>query len=113
MSASSAAGIPTPDGVHRRRNPLTGEWILVSAGRDKRPWQGQIEPPRRVELPSYDPDCYLCPGNERAGGQGIPTTTRRSCSPTTSLHSDLIHPPPRSWSTIRCSTLGRSAGRAV
>lgn len=72
MSASSGAGIPTPDGVHRRRNPLTGEWILVSAGRDKRPWQGQVEPARRVELPSYDPDCYLCPGNERAGGQVNP-----------------------------------------
>lgn len=35
----------------------------------KRPWQGQVEPPQSAELPQYDPKCYLCPGNERAGGQ--------------------------------------------
>ncbi|MHB0858972.1 MAG: UDP-glucose--hexose-1-phosphate uridylyltransferase [Anaerolineae bacterium] len=53
---------------HRRLNPLTREWILVSPHRTKRPWLGQVEktPPER--RPTYDPHCYLCPGNERAGG---------------------------------------------
>lgn len=52
---------------HRRLNPLTGEWIVVSPHRTKRPWQGQVDAPSRPDLKSYDPDCYLCPGNKRAG----------------------------------------------
>jgi UDPglucose--hexose-1-phosphate uridylyltransferase len=57
---------------HRRRNPLTGEWILVSPQRATRPWLGQLERPQNTELPSYDPTCYLCPGNPRAGGARNP-----------------------------------------
>ncbi len=53
---------------HRRRNPLTGEWVLVSPHRTQRPWLGQIETPPPETRPAYDPDCYLCPGNGRAGG---------------------------------------------
>ena len=53
---------------HRRFNPLRKEWVLVSPHRAERPWQGQVEPPPAEELPRYDPDCYLCPGNVRAGG---------------------------------------------
>ncbi|KAF7796787.1 hypothetical protein EIP86_007971 [Pleurotus ostreatoroseus] len=53
---------------HRRHNPLTGEYVLVSPHRTKRPWQGQTEAPQVTNLPKYDPKCYLCPGNERAGG---------------------------------------------
>lgn len=53
---------------HRRYNPLTREWLLVSPHRAKRPWQGQVEKSPAAYLPPYDPTCYLCPGNERAGG---------------------------------------------
>ncbi|EPQ58125.1 galactose-1-phosphate uridylyltransferase [Gloeophyllum trabeum ATCC 11539] len=57
---------------HRRYNPLTGEHILVSPHRTKRPWLGQVEPPSSPNLPQYDPQCYLCPGNSRSGGQKNP-----------------------------------------
>jgi UDPglucose--hexose-1-phosphate uridylyltransferase len=53
---------------HRRYNALTGDWILVSPHRTKRPWQGQVERLPREDRPRHDPVCYLCPGNERAGG---------------------------------------------
>jgi UDPglucose--hexose-1-phosphate uridylyltransferase len=57
---------------HRRYNPLIDEWVLVSAGRDRRPWLGAEEP----ELPraglTFDPECYLCPGNVRANGNVNP-----------------------------------------
>ena len=57
---------------HRRKNILTGEWVLVSPHRTKRPWQGKKDKPQQVELLDYDPNCYLCPGNERAGGAKNP-----------------------------------------
>lgn len=52
---------------HRRRNLLTGEWVLVSPQRMGRPWQGEATPPVRDDAPAYDPTCYLCPGNKRVG----------------------------------------------
>jgi UDPglucose--hexose-1-phosphate uridylyltransferase len=53
---------------HRRFNPLTRAWVLVSPHRTKRPWLGKVEKPAATNVPAYDPGCYLCPGNERAGG---------------------------------------------
>ena len=53
---------------HRRFNILTGEWILVSPHRTKRPWQGKTEKTSLETKPKYDPKCYLCPTNERMGG---------------------------------------------
>ena len=53
---------------HRRKNLLTGEWVLVSPHRTQRPWQGQVDAPEADAGPAYDPGCYLCPGNARAGG---------------------------------------------
>lgn len=57
------------DRPHRRLNILTGEWVLVSPQRAKRPWLGQKEKIAEPDLPHYDPDCYLCPGNSRVGGK--------------------------------------------
>jgi UDPglucose--hexose-1-phosphate uridylyltransferase len=57
---------------HRRLNRLTGEWVLVSPHRTARPWQGQVEEVAAAQRPAYDPDCYLCPGNGRAGGARTP-----------------------------------------
>jgi UDPglucose--hexose-1-phosphate uridylyltransferase len=53
---------------HRRFNPLKREWVLVSPHRTQRPWQGQTEAKAPEVAVTYDPECYLCPGNTRAGG---------------------------------------------
>jgi len=63
---------PDPAKPHRRYNPLNGSWVLVSPHRMRRPWQGRTEPPQREDRPEYDAGCYLCPGNERAGGHRNP-----------------------------------------
>ncbi|MCW5850772.1 MAG: UDP-glucose--hexose-1-phosphate uridylyltransferase [Anaerolineae bacterium] len=57
---------------HRRYNPLTDEWVLVSPHRTQRPWLGQVEKPAVAARPEYDPACYLCPGNVRANGERNP-----------------------------------------
>ncbi len=67
MTQSTVVFDPT-EHPHRRRNLLTGEWVLVSPHRTKRPWQGQVEKSPPDNRPAHDPTCYLCPGNQRAGG---------------------------------------------
>lgn len=64
------------DRPHRRLNLLTGQWVLVSPHRARRPWQGQVEKLPGEQLPTYDPTCYLCPGNTRnTGAQNPPYTS--------------------------------------
>ncbi len=60
------------DHPHRRRNPLTDEWVLVSPHRAKRPWQGQSEMVDTPRLSSYESECFLCPGNRRMNGDSNP-----------------------------------------
>lgn len=60
---------------HRRKNLLTGEWVLVSPHRTQRPWQGLVDDPEVGRSLEYDPGCHLCPGNERAGGERNPGYT--------------------------------------
>jgi len=61
---------------HRRRNQLTGDWVLVSPHRTDRPWQGQVDAAPAAARPAYDPACYLCPGNRRARGAVNPAYER-------------------------------------
>src|SRR2546429_1972610 len=60
---------------HRRFNALLREWVLVSPHRTQRPWQGKVEKLARPPVVTFDPNCYLCPGNKRAGGARTPPYT--------------------------------------
>ncbi len=76
MSASSSVLPLVPqaqlNAPHRRYNPLRRQWVLVSPQRTQRPWQGEVGAAAAFGGPAYDPACYLCPGNARAGGAHTP-----------------------------------------
>lgn len=72
MSDQGRQSVPETQGLHRRYNPLTGRWVLVSPHRTQRPWLGQVEPLAEQGLPRHDPECFLCPGNVRANGAANP-----------------------------------------
>jgi UDPglucose--hexose-1-phosphate uridylyltransferase len=61
--------------AHRRFNVLTGQWLLCSPKRTKRPWQGATSTTGSAAASSssavamqHDDSCYLCPRNKRASG---------------------------------------------
>jgi UDPglucose--hexose-1-phosphate uridylyltransferase len=54
--------------TERRRNLLTGDWVIVSAGRNRRPWQGAQHASAVQPAAAWRPDCYLCARNTRASG---------------------------------------------
>lgn len=72
LEAGNVPRFDPNDHPHRRYDPLTDAYVLVSPHRTKRPWQGRVEPVTTEVRPAYDPTCYLCPGNARAGGHRNP-----------------------------------------
>jgi UDPglucose--hexose-1-phosphate uridylyltransferase len=88
---------------HRRLNPLTAEWVLVSPHRAKRPWRGQVEAsPPDIRL-VHDPGCYLCPGNERVGGVKNPVyeSTYVFTNDFQALLPERVEPPEPAHSLLR------------
>jgi UDPglucose--hexose-1-phosphate uridylyltransferase len=73
MKTNKMGDFSLTDHPHRRYNPLTSEWVLNSPHRNQRPWLGKEEKASLIQLPEYDPECYLCPGNKRAGGADNPS----------------------------------------
>src|SRR6266849_2557237 len=78
---------------HRRFNPLHREWVLVSPHRTQRPWQGHVERSAILKASRYEVSCYLCPGNERAGGIRNPnySSTFVFTNDFAALRSDVPH----------------------
>ncbi len=91
---------------HRRYNPLTDQWVLVSPHRASRPWQGTEETPAPEQFPAYDPGCYLCPGNVRISGDK--NADYKGCYVFTNdfaaLMADTPDVPEHTDSLLRCSS---------
>ena len=72
LSEATSRDDPLLTQPHRRYNPLTGNYVLVSPQRAARPWQGEVGTTPGPTAPSHDPSCTLCPGNVRSGGARNP-----------------------------------------
>jgi len=102
------------DHPHRRYNPLSDQWILVSPHRAKRPWQGAQETPSQEKLPAHDPDCFLCPGNTRVTGDKNPdyTSTYVFTNDFAALMTDTPDAPESDDLLMRCES-ARGTSRVI
>lgn len=58
----------------KRWHPLREEWVVYSAHRNSRPWQG-APPLAAKQSVEHDASCYLCPGNNRVNTKVNPDYT--------------------------------------
>jgi UDPglucose--hexose-1-phosphate uridylyltransferase len=102
------------DHPHRRYNPLTAQWVLVSPHRAKRPWQGQQEASAPEMLPQHDADCFLCPGNTRVTGDQNPDyhSTYVFTNDFAALMSDTPQAPESDDPLMRCQS-ARGTSRVI
>ncbi|MBX2858350.1 MAG: UDP-glucose--hexose-1-phosphate uridylyltransferase [Cellvibrionaceae bacterium] len=89
---------------HRRYNPLTQDWVLVSPHRSKRPWQGQQEENQPLQGLNYDASCYLCPGNKRINGEQNPNYSETLVfdNDFAALQENIHSPPEQQHPLIQC-----------
>jgi UDPglucose--hexose-1-phosphate uridylyltransferase len=95
---------------HRRFDPLRGRWVLVSPHRTQRPWQGEVSRTDTKPAVHYDPDCYLCPGNVRAGGKQNPQYT--GVFAFANDYAALLPDSPRWWRRVAMGCCGRRVSAA-